>query len=108
MLSFYGVRLRAATFAAARGTIRNATLIPGESKDRGQRSAEAQLQDWRRSAEARCHPLDNKKSSPAPKQRSVVDGNSHAGVDRVRIEKAVREILFSIGEDPDREGLRET
>jgi GTP cyclohydrolase I len=52
--------------------------------------------------------LDNKKSSPAPKQRSVVDGNSHAGVDRVRIEKAVREILFSIGEDPDREGLRET
>ncbi len=30
------------------------------------------------------------------------------GVDRGRIEKAVREILEAIGEDPDREGLRQT
>jgi GTP cyclohydrolase I len=30
------------------------------------------------------------------------------GVDRPRIEKAVREILEAIGEDPDREGLRGT
>ncbi|WP_046468652.1 GTP cyclohydrolase I FolE [Allosalinactinospora lopnorensis] len=30
------------------------------------------------------------------------------GVDQPRIEKAVREILLAIGEDPDREGLRET
>ncbi len=30
------------------------------------------------------------------------------GVDLVRIERAVREILFAVGEDPDREGLRET
>ena len=30
------------------------------------------------------------------------------GVDRPRIERAVRELLFAIGEDPDREGLRET
>jgi GTP cyclohydrolase I len=30
------------------------------------------------------------------------------GVDRPRIERAVREILAAIGEDPDREGLRET
>jgi len=29
-------------------------------------------------------------------------------VDRPRIEKAVREILIAIGEDPDREGLQET
>ena len=46
--------------------------------------------------------MDSKKGSPAPKQRPAVDGNSHSGVDRVRIEKAVREILLSIGEDPDR------
>jgi GTP cyclohydrolase I len=30
------------------------------------------------------------------------------GVDKTRIERAVREILFAIGEDPDREGLAET
>jgi GTP cyclohydrolase I len=30
------------------------------------------------------------------------------GVDRARIEKAVREILEAIGEDPDREGLQDT
>lgn len=30
------------------------------------------------------------------------------GVDRPRIERAVREILIAIGEDPDREGLQET
>lgn len=29
-------------------------------------------------------------------------------VDHDRIEKAVREILFAVGEDPDREGLKET
>ena len=31
-----------------------------------------------------------------------------SGVDKDRIERAVREILFAVGEDPDREGLRET
>lgn len=30
------------------------------------------------------------------------------GVDMVRLEQAVREILAAVGEDPDREGLRET
>ncbi|GGO25999.1 GTP cyclohydrolase 1 [Microbispora rosea subsp. aerata] len=30
------------------------------------------------------------------------------GFDHERIEKAVREILFAIGEDPDRDGLRDT
>ncbi|NUL44721.1 GTP cyclohydrolase I FolE [Cellulosimicrobium funkei] len=33
---------------------------------------------------------------------------SPAGVDRPRIEAAVREILEAIGEDPDREGLQDT
>lgn len=31
-----------------------------------------------------------------------------AGIDLARIERAVREILLAIGEDPDREGLRRT
>ena len=33
---------------------------------------------------------------------------SVGGVDHARIERAVREILFAVGEDPDREGLLET
>src|SRR5581483_5484926 len=36
------------------------------------------------------------------------DGMSADGVDRPRIEKAVREILEAIGEDPDRDGLLDT
>lgn len=35
-------------------------------------------------------------------------GISSEGVDEARIERAVREILFAIGEDPDREGLIRT
>ncbi|WP_017593236.1 GTP cyclohydrolase I FolE [Nocardiopsis potens] len=31
-----------------------------------------------------------------------------AGVDQARIEKAVREILLAVGEDPDRDGLQDT
>jgi len=34
--------------------------------------------------------------------------NLAPGVDQLRIERAVREILSAVGEDPDREGLRET
>lgn len=34
--------------------------------------------------------------------------NGEAGVDRARIEKAVREILEAVGEDPDRDGLVRT
>ncbi|MGA2443242.1 MAG: GTP cyclohydrolase I, partial [Tepidisphaeraceae bacterium] len=30
------------------------------------------------------------------------------GVDMARIERAVREILFAVGENPDREGLLQT
>lgn len=36
------------------------------------------------------------------------NGRRHAGVDEARIERAVREILLALGEDPDREGLQET
>jgi GTP cyclohydrolase I len=37
-----------------------------------------------------------------------VSENGTGGVDEARIEKAVREILEAIGEDPDRDGLRRT
>jgi GTP cyclohydrolase I len=37
-----------------------------------------------------------------------VSGEDVSGVDKARIEKAVREILEAIGEDPDRDGLRDT
>jgi len=40
-------------------------------------------------------------------EESVRQGVS-GGVDLERIERAVREILAAVGEDPDREGLRET
>jgi GTP cyclohydrolase I len=35
-------------------------------------------------------------------------GNDRPALDRDRIEAAVREILLAVGEDPDREGLRDT
>lgn len=51
-------------------------------------------------------------SSPTPDPRpSTVSGGpppDTADVDHARIEAAVREILAAIGEDPDRDGLRET
>jgi GTP cyclohydrolase IA len=53
---------------------------------------------------------------PASTETGTLDGEQaestaaqHAGsIDRPRIERAVREILAAVGEDPDREGLRET
>lgn len=41
---------------------------------------------------------------------SPADSNaaSRAPVDHERIQRAIREILFAVGEDPDREGLRDT
>jgi len=38
----------------------------------------------------------------------LTHGSSEYGMDRPRIERAVREILIAIGEDPEREGLRAT
>jgi GTP cyclohydrolase IA len=36
------------------------------------------------------------------------ESSAETGFDLPRIERAVREILFAVGEDPDRDGLRET
>jgi GTP cyclohydrolase I len=54
-------------------------------------------------------------SSFDPTETSSLDGEQEqpdipatTQVDRPRIERAVREILAAVGEDPDREGLRET
>ena len=44
-------------------------------------------------------------SSPSP---STTTSPAAGAVDLPRIERAVREILAAVGEDPDREGLRET
>ncbi len=40
--------------------------------------------------------------------RPSENGSANGGVDLARIRAAVREILFAVGEDPDREGLLET
>ena len=54
-------------------------------------------------------------SEPAQHDQGSLAGENDAAnaptaspVDRPRIERAVREILAAVGEDPDREGLRET
>jgi GTP cyclohydrolase I len=48
----------------------------------------------------------------APRHRrseiDAVNGSPVAPIDQERIEAAVHEILLAVGEDPDREGLRET
>lgn len=41
-------------------------------------------------------------------EEDSLDGDGPVTVDQRRIERAVREILIAVGEDPDREGLRET
>jgi GTP cyclohydrolase I len=50
-------------------------------------------------------PLNNTDTHPHRRTRR---DESAAPVDHARIEAAVREILLAVGEDPDREGLRET
>jgi GTP cyclohydrolase I len=49
-------------------------------------------------------------SEPAARLRRKISANGARadGVDQERIRAAVREILLAVGEDPDREGLRET
>ena len=39
---------------------------------------------------------------------TVTDGGATAPFDQVRAENAVRELLLALGEDPDREGLKQT
>ena len=58
----------------------------------------------RRPRSSRCRTVDV--SSPDPED--VDDGRMRGPVDLARAEAAVREFLLAIGEDPDREGLRET
>lgn len=43
-----------------------------------------------------------------PDELDDPSGAAEVPIDHARIERAVREILYAIGEDPDREGLRET
>ena len=38
----------------------------------------------------------------------MTDGRASAAYDQERAERAVRELLLALGEDPDREGLKET
>ena len=38
----------------------------------------------------------------------MTDGRASGPYDQARAEKAVRELLLALGEDPDREGLKET
>ena len=45
---------------------------------------------------------------PARHQAMRASPVGETGVDLLRIERAVREILIAVGEDPDREGLRKT
>lgn len=42
------------------------------------------------------------------REPAAVNGEAAVSVDRARIEAAVREVLLAVGEDPDREGLRDT
>ncbi len=56
-------------------------------------------------------PHDSQDTSGSLDGDEDLDGRAvHAAlqVDQERIQRAVREILFAVGEDPDREGLRET
>ena len=48
------------------------------------------------------------RGSLADELDDAAESNSHPAVDLPRIERAVREILLAVGENPDREGLRET
>ena len=43
-----------------------------------------------------------------PVEEDDYEGAAPSGVDYQRIERAIREILLAVGEDPDREGLQET
>lgn len=48
------------------------------------------------------------KNSNSAARSQVVSANGKPPVDRPRLAAAVREILLAVGEDPDREGLRDT
>jgi GTP cyclohydrolase IA len=51
---------------------------------------------------------DEQHGSLALEEDEVLPGAAPEGVDMPRLQRAIREILLAVGEDPDREGLRET
>src|SRR3989440_4856928 len=67
--------------------------------------------NWPRDC-ANCSTIRKVEDSSLKKQHSnnlvTKNGSETAPVDQERIRAAVREILLAVGEDPDREGLRET
>ena len=52
--------------------------------------------------------MTDQKARPRRAATPANNGPGPAAIDHARIEAAVREILLSVGEDPDREGLRDT
>src|SRR6266851_5777966 len=52
--------------------------------------------------------LMKRSTTRTQRSRQPSPNGSAAAIDHARIEAAVREILLAVGENPDREGLRET
>ncbi len=77
---------------------RNGTMEPGRNGgvERGRNGTTEQGRSRRGAGES------------AGEAGSPVGGRGSGGVDRARMEAAVRELLLGLGEDPDREGLLET
>jgi len=65
------------------------------------------MSDGRGTLGAVDHPGTAEAGAVDPDHADVLHSRS-AGVDLARAERAVRELLLAIGEDPDREGLRQT
>jgi len=51
---------------------------------------------------------DGRRQQVTVNKVTVTDGRASGPYDQERAEKAVRELLLALGEDPDREGLKET
>jgi GTP cyclohydrolase I len=52
--------------------------------------------------------MEETRISPTADPLADIDPKQRAPFDRIKIENAIREILIAIGEDPDRDGLRDT
>src|SRR5258708_38563801 len=52
--------------------------------------------------------MNQTSAKPRRTPRGTPNGADRAPVDQDRIRAAIREILLAVGEDPDREGLRDT
>lgn len=80
-------------------------VLPGvRATDAGAALSEATLSEAALSqADGRVVPLGQKRQADG---RVLAEGES--GIDRPRVEAAIREILLAVGEDPDRDGLLAT